>query len=151
MLVLSPVAPAGEPALGVAALRAPGLPHGLLRTATTRRDGYVHLADVTPTILHLVGAEQPDGIEGRAFRTTTSSEASRREDLVTAADAAGFRDRMLPAVTIAFITSLALLVLAVNRRATARTAPPGRPSHTSATACSAPYAAPIWSASLIHR
>src|SRR5690606_7799652 len=43
VLVLSPVAPAGA---GTTVLRAPGVDHGLLRSATTRRDGYVHLADV---------------------------------------------------------------------------------------------------------
>ncbi len=117
VLVVAPVAPAGEPALGVAALSAPGAPDGLLRTATTRRDGYVQLADVTPTILHLLGAEQPDEIEGRSFRATTTSDEPRREGLVAAAEAAEFRDQMLPVVTIAFIVVLALLLLAVYRRA----------------------------------
>ncbi|MGH9186855.1 MAG: hypothetical protein ACRD0U_13725, partial [Acidimicrobiales bacterium] len=41
VLVLSPVAPPGAPALGIAAVQAPGAPAGMLRSATTRRNGYV--------------------------------------------------------------------------------------------------------------
>ena len=64
VLVLSPVAPGGS---GMVALRAPDVEPGLLRSATTRRAGYVLLADVAPTVLTLMGVEPPTSIEGRAF------------------------------------------------------------------------------------
>ena len=54
ILVLSPVAPVDGPALGVAVADAPGVDGGFLRSATTRRDGYVQLADVAPTIARTV-------------------------------------------------------------------------------------------------
>ncbi|MGE3620486.1 MAG: hypothetical protein AB7L84_08490, partial [Acidimicrobiia bacterium] len=108
VLVLSPVAPRGQPDLGVVAVQAPGVTPGFLRSATTRRDGYVQLADVMPTILELVGVPAPDDVEGRGFRVGAASER-RPEQLVDAAEAAGFRDRMVPVVTIAFVAVLALL------------------------------------------
>lgn len=119
VLVLSPVSASGEPQLGVAALRAPGVAPGLLRSATTRRDGYVQLADVTSTVLSLLGLPEADKVEGREFRVSTDVGSPRRSSLVAAADAAGFRDRMVPPVTVAFIAVLALLVAttAAGRRA----------------------------------
>lgn len=116
VLVISPVAPAGEPQLGIAALRAPGVPAGLLRSATTRRDGYVQLADVTPTILRLLGEAEPDEIEGRAFRATQADVDGRATSLVEAAEAASFRDRIVALVTVAFIAVLALLTLGAWQR-----------------------------------
>ena len=60
VIVLSPVAPPGAPALGIAAVRAPGSAPGVLRSATTRRDGYVQLADIAPTVLALLGLDEPE-------------------------------------------------------------------------------------------
>ena len=48
--------------------RAPGLEPGLLDSASTRRAGFVQLADVGPTVLELFGLDAPDGMEGEAFR-----------------------------------------------------------------------------------
>ena len=55
------------------ALQAPGVDGGYLRSATTRRDGYVQLADVAPTVLELLGEEAPTDVEGRAFQVTPAS------------------------------------------------------------------------------
>lgn len=55
VLVLSPVAPRAAPELAAVLLRAPGIDGGLLRSPTTRRDGYVQLADVAPTVLSQIG------------------------------------------------------------------------------------------------
>jgi hypothetical protein len=113
VLVLSPVSPRTAPALGVAALRAPGVDPGLLESATTRRAGYVQLADVAPTVLTLVGAESPDDLEGRPFQVQEPGEGSRVERLAEAADAAAFRDDILPTVVILVIALLGVLVLAL--------------------------------------
>jgi hypothetical protein len=48
VLVLGVPTEPGDPDLGVAALRSPAVDDGLLRSATTGRDGYVQLADVAP-------------------------------------------------------------------------------------------------------
>ena len=68
VLVLSPVAPRTGPAAGRRPGRRAGHRRGLLRSATTRRDGYVQLADVAPTVLGLLGGELTEEIEGRAFQ-----------------------------------------------------------------------------------
>ena len=48
VVVLSPVSPSASPTLGMVAVQAPGVDGGLLESATTRRGGYVQLADVAP-------------------------------------------------------------------------------------------------------
>ncbi|HZA00038.1 MAG TPA: hypothetical protein VE575_14860, partial [Acidimicrobiales bacterium] len=116
VMVLSPVASASSPGLGIAAVRAPGVDPGLLRSATTRRDGYVQLADVAPTVLSLLGEEAPDTIEGRAFRvgggSAGRSAGERIAGLTEAAEAADFRDGVLPALVTAVVTALVVLAAA---------------------------------------
>ena len=113
VVVLSPVAPPGAPALGVVALRAPTTDGGLLRSATTRRDGYVQLADVTPTLLSLVGVRPPSDIEGRPFRVGGGTDDDDHLDVLAAAVAdAHFRDDIVPAVVLSFVAVLVLMTLA---------------------------------------
>jgi hypothetical protein len=112
VIVLSPVSPSASPALGMAALRAPGVDDGLLQSATTRRDGYVQLADVAPTVLSLVGEEAPDDIEGRSFQQGAGAEGDRVAELAAAAEAAELRDALLPVVVTTVIVALAVLALA---------------------------------------
>ena len=116
VLILSPVSPASDPDLAIVALRAPGVEPGVLRSATTRRDGYVQLADVAPTVLTLVGEDIPAGIEGRPFGVRPRAGEDRVEGLIEAADAAAFRDEVLPAVVTTVIVVLALLCLAAWQR-----------------------------------
>jgi hypothetical protein len=118
VIVLSPVAPPGQPFLGIAAVQAPGVDGGLLQSATTRRAGYVQLADVAPTVLSLLGAPTPDDMEGRSFAVGESggSAAARTGRLADAADAAAFRDATMPVVVTTVIVGLVLLALAVTLR-----------------------------------
>jgi hypothetical protein len=116
VVVLSPVAPAGAPALGVVAVRAPGVDGGLLRSATTRRAGYVQLADVAPTVLSLVGEDAPDSMEGRSFALGAGRPTDRIDRLADATDAAAFRDATLPAVVTTIIVVLVVLTLATALR-----------------------------------
>src|SRR4029450_1135982 len=94
VLVLSPVSPGASPALGLVALQAPGVDGGLLQSATTRRDGYVQLADVAPTVLELLGESAPDTMEGRSFGVSDRGNqgADRLTALAESGDAAAFRD-----------------------------------------------------------
>ncbi len=111
VVVLSPVSASSSPALGVVALRAPGVDGGYLQSATTRRDGYVQLADVAPTILTLVGEEPPDAMEGRSFQVGDRRTSGRAEHLAQAADAAAFRDATVPVAVIGITLALAALAL----------------------------------------
>lgn len=110
VLVLSPVADGASPELAVVALRTPDQAGGVLRSATTRRDGYVQLADVAPTILRLLGEEAPDDVEGRPFEVSPRPAGTRVAELADEAEAAGFRDGLMPVVVPVVIAFLALLL-----------------------------------------
>ncbi|MGK2947690.1 MAG: hypothetical protein ACSLFP_03890 [Acidimicrobiales bacterium] len=113
VLVVSPVSRSASPELAVAALRTPEVTSGVLRSPTTRRDGYVQLADVAPTVLEVMGEEPPDDIEGRAFRVSPRPRGGDRvSELAQEADAAGFRDSLMGVVVPIIIVVLALLALA---------------------------------------
>ncbi|MBL8779127.1 MAG: hypothetical protein JNK12_24600 [Acidimicrobiales bacterium] len=102
--------------LTVAGLRAPEIEPGLLKSAVTRRVGFVTLADTAPTVLDLLGIEAPDQMEGRPWeRAATGGTAEeRREWLIAANDGALFRDDLVgPVSTLFVVAQLALWVLAV--------------------------------------
>ncbi|MET0727913.1 MAG: hypothetical protein ABWZ76_06400 [Acidimicrobiales bacterium] len=113
VLVVSPVSPSATPELAVTALRTPTVDGGVLRSSTTRRDGYVQLTDVAPTVLMLLGEEEPDEIEGRTFQVSGRTGVDRVDELADEAEAAGFRDSLVPIVVPLIIAGLALLALAV--------------------------------------
>ena len=111
--------------LGIAALRAPGVPPGLLRSALTRRTGFVTSADFAPTILSLFRLPQPAAMEGRPFVAGPVGGAfGRRPDFLVRSDArARFRDSLVAPVTALFV--LAQLGLALVAWRTVRR---GRPT-----------------------
>ena len=118
VLVLSPVSPGASPALGLVALQAPGVDGGLLQSATTRRDGYVQLADVAPTVLELLGESAPDTMEGRSFGVSDRGNqgADRLTALAESGDAAAFRDATMFLAVTGIVVGLALLALGIALR-----------------------------------
>lgn len=113
VLVVAPTAPGS---LGVVALRAPGVDAGLLRSPNTRRDGYVYLADVSPTILALLGEPQPTDVEGRRFDVAPTS-VDRVEHLRRQSAHAGVRAERLPVVVPVLSVVVAALALSTIARA----------------------------------
>ena len=114
VLVVGPTHPEGEAQLTVAALRGPDVEPGLLRTATTRRSGFVQLYDVAPTVLDLVGVDRPSSMAGRPFEVGASggSTADRIDFLIEANDAARFvADRVAPLALVVVIVHALLLAL----------------------------------------
>ena len=109
VLVLAPTAPGG---LGVASLQAPDIDGGMLRSASTRRKGYVYLADVAPTVLELLGQPTPDGIEGTPM-DAVPARGDRIARLERQAEAAQVRADRLPVVVTLVILALLILVLVV--------------------------------------
>jgi hypothetical protein len=110
------VAPTTQPetGLGVLAIRAEELPPGLLTSGNTRRDGYVMLTDVTPTIAHLVGVPLDEAsIEGRTVESSsTDLDLDERIDLlVDGESAARFRDRMLDPVVMTLVVAVGALAV----------------------------------------
>jgi hypothetical protein len=97
----------------VAALRAPGVRTGFIKTGTTRRVGFVQIVDVAPTILQELGIERPEAMEGRPFDIEPSSASyeSRVKTMVQSNRAAVFRDNNIGKVT-AILVVLTLLLAA---------------------------------------
>jgi hypothetical protein len=103
-----------ESTLTIAALRAPGVEPGLLRSGTTRRSGFLQLIDIAPTILERVGVKEPDSMEGRPAGVGRGggSAADRRAFLEDADAAAKFRDDLIQTVVVLFVVVQILLVVA---------------------------------------
>ncbi len=110
VIVVGPYHRSADPHLTVAALRAPGVDPGLLRSATTRRAGFVVLADVAPTVLDLLDIAVPDSMEGRPFSAVEDSSGEQRFEVLANADAAAaFRDDLIPAATTVLVVIQILL------------------------------------------
>ncbi len=122
VLVVAPVPPGGNRSLTVAGLRGPGIAPGLLRSATTRRSGFVTLADVAPTVLDRLGVAAPESMEGRPMLDDAGhgSAADRRAVLEQANTDGLLRDDLVNPVTatvlwiaIVLAVASALLLLVV--------------------------------------
>jgi hypothetical protein len=114
VLLLNPTPPGGTDTLTVAALQGPGVEPGLLRSGTTRRDGFVQLIDVAPAVLDMLGVERPTKMEGRPFDTVDDSGRSvreRRDFLIDQAAASDFRDARIREVQITIVVTTGLLAL----------------------------------------
>jgi len=113
VLVVAPTSRPGDRSLTVAALRAPGVAPGLLRTGTTRRTGFVALSDVAPTILDTLGVAAPEAMEGRPMRVTATggSAADRRAFLIRANEDGLLRDRLVTPISNAVAWAAIALAL----------------------------------------
>ena len=105
----------------IAALRAPGVAVGFLKTGTTRRTGFVQIVDIAPTVLKLVGVDRPKQMEGRPFDVDPSSASyqARVKTLIRANRAAVFRDSTIgraAAWLVVLTLALAAAALVIFRR-----------------------------------
>lgn len=105
----------------IAALRAPGVAVGFLKTGTTRRTGFVQIVDIAPTVLKLVGVDRPKEMEGRPFDVEPSSASyqARVKTLIRANRAAVFRDNTIgkaAAWLVVLTLALAAAALVIFRR-----------------------------------
>ena len=122
VLVVGPYPRTGTDDLTVAALQAPGLEPGLMKSAVTRRSGFVTLVDVGPTILALLGIDLPDSMEGRPFEWAEGGgEAEDRRAWIEQSNAeAVWRDDVITIIATAFVVAQLVLwivaVRALNRR-----------------------------------
>jgi hypothetical protein len=127
VIVVGPVPPNERPALTTVAVRAPGFAPGLLRSTTTRHDGFVNMVDVAPTILHLFGLERPEAMEGRQMKTGDAGGtlASRVGFLVDTNEDGLFRDSQVGAsmttvIVIACVLAVGTALVDQIRRRTER-------------------------------
>ncbi len=72
---------ASQPRLHVAVATGDGFRGGWLHSSSTRRDPYLQLSDLAPTVLELLGEEVPESLAGRPL---TGGGAGRPEDFADA-------------------------------------------------------------------
>ena len=84
VIVLGPTAPLSHDQLTVFSIAGPGIAPGWATSSTTRRDGFVTLTDVAPTLLDHFGIKVPDAMTDTVISSSDNSEslASRVDDLV---------------------------------------------------------------------
>jgi len=118
VLVVAPVG-SRDSDLSVVALAAPGADPGYLRSATTRRSGFVQLADIGPTVLDVLGIGTPNGMEGRPAYADggPASVGARVEHLAEVAGAAEARDRAIPWASTLLAGIVVVLTVAFVLRA----------------------------------
>jgi hypothetical protein len=115
VFVVSPASPRRGSGLAVTGIRAPGVAPQLMRSATSRRNGFVYVIDIAPTILQLLGYPTPSDMEGRAMEVVSGRVAhgDRIDRLIHANEDAVFRDsKVATANNIVIALSAALAVLA---------------------------------------
>jgi hypothetical protein len=122
VFVVSPASPRRGSGLAVTSIRAPGVAPEFLRSATSRRDGFVYVIDIAPTILRLLGIDVPKEMEGRAMEVVPGPpHADRVTTLVNANADAVFRDSKVPlannvVITLSVVLALAGALVARRRR-----------------------------------
>jgi len=94
VLVVGPSASRSGSGLTIASVRAPGVPTGLLRSASSNRTGFVYVSDVAPTVLGMFGVATPSDMEGRTMqvRDQGTTPQQRTKFLVRANSEGVFRD-----------------------------------------------------------
>ncbi len=113
VVLVSPAAPGDKGQLTVAAIRGPSVIPGLARSATTRRDGYVTLSDLAPTMLDALGIEVPEAMNGTVITGGHGDrfDVDSAEWLSARSERALYRDRTVGPVSVVYIV-LQVLVYA---------------------------------------
>lgn len=130
VILVSPIAPAGPDQLVVAAMAGPGVEPGLARSGTARRDGYVTLPDIGPTVLDALDVDKPGAMNGAPMASAggDAPDPTRFAELADDNVRALFRNDFSGPLTVLFIISqvltygLAAYALSNERMAWCRTA-----------------------------
>jgi hypothetical protein len=114
VVLLAPVGPSARERLTTFAIAGPGFEPGLARSASTRRAGYVTLPDIAPTVLHALGIPAPESMAGTLISSAGGGPPQQGdlEAMARADEIAGFRDRAVGPVSVAFIVFQVLVYAA---------------------------------------
>jgi hypothetical protein len=102
----------------------PGIAGGVIRSSTTRRDGYIAAPDISATVLHTLGIDVPKKMQGERIESRAGHGAAYVRDLEARLDAIlPHRDDAVEIIAACWAAATALLWLALRRdglRAAAR-------------------------------
>ncbi|HEX6459479.1 MAG TPA: hypothetical protein VF032_11230 [Thermoleophilaceae bacterium] len=91
--------------------------HGVIRSATTRRDGYIAAPDVSATVLRALGLKVPNKMQGERIESRSAHDARYVRDLKARLDAIlPHRDRAVEVIALVWAAA-ALLLWLIRRRA----------------------------------
>lgn len=116
VIVVGPTPPADEARLTVFAMAGPGIATGWATSSTTRRDGYVTLTDIAPSVLDTFDVAVPSAMNDTPMsaRADDGTLTSRVSAMIDRSDRAVVRDEAFGPTTVVFIVVLVIdLVLAV--------------------------------------
>jgi hypothetical protein len=122
VFVVSPASPRRGSGLAVTGIRAPGVEPDFLRSATSRRNGFVYVVDVAPTILDLLGIDVPKEMEGRVMEVVHGPARDKRVSTLVNANADGvFRDSKVGfannvVIVLSIVLALVCALVAHRRR-----------------------------------
>ena len=122
VVVVAPYATGSGSSLTIVGVHSPDVTAGLLSSGTTRRAGFVQTVDIAPTIASLAGVEVPSSMEGTLMERKGSGGnfEDRRDLLVSANDAAQFRDSIVGLASTLFVIAQLVLwglaIFAMSRR-----------------------------------
>lgn len=93
---------------------------GVLRSPTTRRDGYLRSTDLAPTLLAALSLEAPTSMNGTPAQvvSTATDRAERIAEHADLADRVAFRDRAITPVSVIVVAATVLTALAAALGAT---------------------------------
>jgi hypothetical protein len=124
VFVVSPASPRRGSGLTVTGIRAPGVAPELMRSATSRRNGFVYVVDIAPTILQMLGLHAPAKMEGEMMKVVGGvAHGDRIATLIHANEDGVFRDSNVVKtgnIVIALAALLALATFVVVARAPRR-------------------------------
>jgi len=113
VMVVGPAASRQGSGLTVASVRAPGVAPGLLRSASSRRTGFVYTYDTAPTALDLLGIKAPTKMEGEVMESRGGAGTDRISRLIHANTDAVFRDsKVALATNLVLVLAILLALLA---------------------------------------
>lgn len=110
VMVVAPTAPAPESVLTAFSIAGRGVDVGWATSSTTRRDGYVSLTDVAPTILGRLGVDVPESMGDTRITSVAESTSfpDRLDDMVRHSERALARDHAFGPLSVTFIVVLLL-------------------------------------------
>jgi len=108
VIVLGPTAPLSHDQLTVFSIAGPGISPGWATSSTTRRDQFVTLTDVAPTLLDHFGIKVPDAMTDTVISTVANSESlsSRVNDLAVQNQRALVRDGSFGPIAVGWVILL---------------------------------------------